>query len=313
MEAELSGDHAAVALDERPESTTPGGIEDAERVVYIALACELARGRSALVVDDGVGALREAATRVTSRPLNELEVVADGDFDFAVIDVTTPSADLSDFSRVVNPRTGFAVARFPNDINFVEARASFVRGFGNAATLFQQEWTTSSLFSEAMALHDHPARAVQSSVRKLAAAQPGEERFHIVVAAHGPMPKLAPQLAVASGSAQRELIISQEERIASQSAQLEAQRQQITALSDRLELAQEDLAARESEPAPATDLSEELAAAEARIAELEAELSWYPANRLPVKAQVEEREWASSLLSVWRRAVRRIEQLAKRG
>lgn len=307
MEAELSEAQAAVQTQvhaQPAQNFEPGGIEDAERVVFLALACELARDRSVLVAETGDSALAAVATRVDSSAIDQLSEAESGAVELAVTDVLSPESDLSEFARIVDPETGFAVARFPNSIEFVDARNSFVRGFSKAVTLHQQEWTTSSLFSEAMAQHDHPARAVQSSVRKLAAAQPGEERFHIVVAAHGPLPKLAPQLAVASGSAARE-------RIESQSQLIDQQRVQITALTDRLALAQEDLARAEEQQIP--DHSEALAAAEARIAELEAELSWYPENRLPVKAQVEQREWAQSVLAVWRRAVRRVEQLRNRG
>jgi hypothetical protein len=291
----------SIATVEATSPPVPAGIEDAERVVFLALACELARDRSVLVIDDGTSALSAVASRIGSTNLAALSEAESGAWEFAVTDVRDPAADLSQIARAVDPESGFAVARFPNDFEFAATRDSFVTGFGRAVTLYQQEWVTSSLFGEQMARHDQPARAVQSSVRKLAASEPGDERFHVVVAAHGPMPKLPPQLAVASGAEQRE--------------QLHSQSIQIQTLSDRLELASEDLALRSNdlsrERETTAALEAELATALEELATAKSELEWYAENRLPVRAQVEEREWALEVLSVWRRAVKRIESLRK--
>jgi hypothetical protein len=123
-----------------------------------------------------------------------------------------------------------------------------------------------------MFANDDPSRAVAASVRKMAAAQPGEELYSVVIGAHGAFPDFRPQLAMTRSVVLREMI-----------EELHATR----------ELAIAELA----------DVKTQNAEQAARVRELEEELAWYDEHKLALRGTVESKPWAMTLLSLWSTAI----------
>lgn len=264
--------------DQTPAGTpAPPAIADeavaaAERIAFLALASELARGRSVLVVDDGASALAGIAAHLDSTEISALDTPADGAYDLVVADLIAADDGavfgVPQLSRVVNAEAGVALLRVPNRPEFAPLVTSFKLAFERTLTLRQHNWVSSALLDDAMFVNDDPSRAVAASVRKMAAAQPGDELYNVVIGAHGAFPDFRPQLAMTRSVVLREMI-----------AELQITRERAEAELVEAKLENTEQAA--------------------RIRELEEELAWYDEHNLAVRAAVESKPWASNLLSLW--------------
>lgn len=244
----------------------------AERIAFLALASELARGRNVLVVDDGASALAGIAAHLDSTEISALDTPADGAYDLAVADLLVAddgaAFGVPQLSRIVGAEAGVALIRVPNRPEFEPLLESFKSTFARTLTLRQHNWVASALLDDAMFANDDPSRAVAASVRKMAAAQPGDELYNVVIGAHGAFPDFRPQLAMTRSVVLREMI-----------AEL-----QVT---------------RERAEAELVDVKAESASQAARVRQLEEELAWYDEHNLAVRRTVEAKPWAMSMLSTW--------------
>lgn len=255
-----------------PPAVADPAVAQAERIAFLALASELARGRNVLVVDDGASALAGIAEHLDSTELGGLDNPADGTYDLVVTDLVAADENaafgVGQLSRVVNVAEGIALLRVPNRPEFAPLLDAFKTSFARTLTMRQHNWVASALLDDAMFANDDPSRAVAASVRKMAAAQPGEELYNVVIGAQGAFPDFRPQLAMTRSVVLREMI-----------AELQAERERAVA----------DLA----------DLTERNDEQAERIRALEEELAWYDENRLAIRGTVESKGWARTLLGLW--------------
>jgi hypothetical protein len=244
----------------------------AERIAFLALASELARGRNVLVVDDGASALAGIAAHLDSTAIGELASAEAGSYELVVADLIAADegtiAGVPQLAGLVNSEAGIALLRVPNRPEFAPLLESFTASFARSLTLRQHNWVASALLDDAMFANDDPSRAVAASVRKMAAAQPGDELYNVVIGAHGAFPDFRPQLAMTRSVVMREMI-----------AELQLTRERA-----------------ESQLADAKAVNAEQ---DARIRQLEEELAWYDENKLAIRGTVEQKPWAMSLLSIY--------------
>jgi hypothetical protein len=267
-EADLNGSAHAP----EPPAIADEAVAQAERIAFLALASELARGRKVLVVDDGASALTGIAAHLDSTELSGLDGPEAGIYDLVVADLILADDNaafgVSQLARVVGQSEGVALIRVPNRPEFAPLLETFNESFARTLTMRQHNWVASALLDDAMFANDDPSRAVAASVRKMAAAEPGEELYNVVIGAQGAFPDFRPQLAMTRSVVLRELV-----------AELQAERERAVA-----DLA--DLTARNGEQA-------------ARIRALEEELAWYDENKLAIRGTVESKGWARTLLGLW--------------
>lgn len=264
-------------------------IAAAERIAFLAMASELARGRKVLVVDDGASALTGVAERLDSASIADLDTHANGTFDVVVADLLAADNEsafgVEQLARIVNESSGAALVRLPNRPEFAPLKATLESTFSRTLVMRQHNWVASALFDDAMFVNDDPSKAVAASVRKLEAAQPGDELYTVVLAAHGEFPDFRPQLAVTRSALMRDLV-----------NELHATR----------ELAAQQLDERDAR------LAQQLE----RIRELEDELAWYDQRELALRKQIEASPLLTQLVDIWRRLVhlsRRVRNTLKKG
>lgn len=252
-------------------------IAAAERIAFLAMASELARGRKVLVVDDGASALTGVAERLDSASIADLDTHANGTFDLVVADLLAAGNEeafgIEQLARVVDAAAGAALVRLPNRPEFAPLQATLEGTFAKTLVMRQHNWVASALFDDAMFANEDPSRAVAASVRKLQAAQPGDELYTVVLAAQGEFPDFRPQLAVTRSALLRDLM---------------------TELHATRELAAQQLEERDAR----------LQAQAEKIAELEDELTWYDEHELALRSEIEARPWAMNLLDLWGRLLR---------
>jgi hypothetical protein len=267
--AVLNGSSAA---DPAPPAIADEAVAAAERIAFLALASELARGRNVLVVDDGASALAGIAAHLDSTTIGELESKEAGSYELVVADLIIAdeanTTGVPQLAGLVNAEAGIALLRVPNRPEFEPLLESFKSSFARTLTLRQHNWVASALLDDAMFANDDPSRAVAASVRKMAAAQPGDELYNVVIGAHGAFPDFRPQLAMTRSVVLREMI-----------AELQLTR----------ERAESELA----------DAQTENAIQAARVRQLEEELAWYDENNLAIRGTVEKKPWAMTLLSIY--------------
>lgn len=264
----------ASANTPEPEEIADEAVAAAERIAFLAMASELARGRKVLVIDDGASALAGIAAHLDSCPIGKISDQPEGQFDLVVADLLVADADtttgVAQLARVVNTEGGAVLVRLPNRPEFAPIRQSIESTFSRNLTMRQHNWVASALFDDAMFVNDEPSKAVAASVRKLAAAEPGDELYTVVLAAQGEFPDFRPQLAVTRSLVLRNMV-----------AELHATKQRAAV----------ELEASKSENAMQAD----------RIRELEEELAWYDEHELALRSQIEERAWAMALVDLWAR------------
>lgn len=269
----ISGEQTPAASE---ATVADEAVAAAERIAFLALASELARGRNVLVVDDGASALAGIAAHLDSSPIGQLAAPTAGAYDLVVADLLSADAEatagIAELSRVVSPENGVALVRLPNRPEFAPLRTELEGRFSRTLVMRQHNWVASAIFDDAMFQTDEPAKAVAASVRKLAAAEPGDELYTVVVCAQAEFPDFRPQLAVTRSLVLRNLI--------------------------------EELAAtRESAVLELADVTQQNEIQADRILELEEELAWYDERELALRAQIEERGWATALVDLWARAL----------
>lgn len=258
-----------------------GGVADeavaqAERIAFLAMASELARGRKVLVVDDGASALAGIAAHLDSVEVGALDGPADGSYQLVVADLLvadeTAAFGVDNLARIAAQADGAVLVRLPNRPEFAPLLQKIETTFARNLKMRQHNWVASALFDDAMFENEDPSKAVAATVRKLSAAQAGDELYTVVLAAHAEFPHFRPQLAVTRSVLTRNLM---------------------------LELA----ATKERAAADIADLNAEKQSQAERIAELEEELAWYDEHELALRSQIEGRGWAMSLVNLWARAV----------
>ncbi|MFT4049374.1 MAG: hypothetical protein QM648_05985 [Solirubrobacterales bacterium] len=138
-------DPSASATEAPPQEfpATPPAVADeavaaAERIAFLALASELARGRKVLVVDDGASALAGIAAHLDSTELSNLDGAADGAYDLVVADLLVADTDaefgIGQLARVVGADSGIALLRLPNRPEFAPLLAAFESSFARTLT-----------------------------------------------------------------------------------------------------------------------------------------------------------------------------------
>ncbi|MGH2959822.1 MAG: hypothetical protein ACRDKE_09470 [Solirubrobacterales bacterium] len=260
------------APEPAPPAIADEAVAAAERIAFLALASELARARKVLVVDDGASALAGIAAHLDSTAIGELANAEAGSYELVVADLIAADegtiAGVPQLAGLVNAEAGIALLRVPNRPEFAPLLESFKASFARSLTLRQHNWVASALLDDAMFANDDPSRAVAASVRKMAAAQPGDELYNVVIGAHGAFPDFRPQLAMTRSVVMREMI-----------AELQITR----------ERAESQLAEAKTVNAEQDD----------RIRQLEEELAWYDEHNLAVRGTVEKKPWAMTLLSLY--------------
>lgn len=247
-------------------------IAAAERIAFLALASELARDRSVLVIDDGAGALSGVAAKLDSARLDEITNIDSGAYEVVVADLQNASegaaAQIDELARVLDQQTGTALVRLPNRPEFATLQARLEAVFARTLALRQHNWISSALLDDKMFANDDPSRAVAASVRKLAAAAPEHALYDVIVATQGAFPKFRPQLALTRSP-------------------------QLSAALAALQRAEQQLVAERSEA------SAREAVQEARIRQLEEQLAWFDEHHLAVREKTEQSALAAMLLSLW--------------
>ncbi|MGK2877399.1 MAG: hypothetical protein ACSLFF_02295 [Solirubrobacterales bacterium] len=260
-----------------PPAIADEAVAAAERIAFLALASELARGRNVLVVDDGASALAGIAAHLDSTEIGAIAEAPGGPYDLVVADLISAdeanTTGVPQLAGVVGAEAGIALLRVPNRPEFAPLIASFKLTFARTLTLRQHNWVASALLDDAMFANDDPSRAVAASVRKMAAAQPGDELYEVVIGAHGAFPDFRPQLAMTRSVVLRRMI----DELAAANARAVAE---------------------------LSDLTAENATNAARVRELEEELAWYDEHNLAVRSSVEQKPWAMTLLSLWSTVIR---------
>jgi hypothetical protein len=275
--AEPAAEPPAASVDPpSPDALVDEAMLRAERIAFLSLASDLARERNVLVIDDGASALAGIAAHLDSLPIGQLGDAADGAYDLVVADVHQADADslnaAAQLARIATPAGGFVLLRAPNTAEFAPLVAAVAATFANVRTLRQHNWVASALFDDAAFAWDNPSQAAVASLRKLAGAAPGEELYTLVLAGHGELPATVPHLAVTRSAVMRDLVEElhvERERAAAELAQLQAEND-----------AQAD-----------------------RIRELDAQVAWFDEHELNLRATIEKRPWAISLLNFWARSV----------
>jgi hypothetical protein len=268
-------------------SRQAGGLQDedlqrAERMAFFALASELTRGRQVLVVENGDGVLAHVAEHFDSRAVGELAAVADGGYTAVVADISAADDDIAasapHFARIVEASSGVALIRVPNRPELAGIRDAIAAGFANTRALRQHNWVASALFDDAQFAADDPGNAIPASLRKLAAAEPGEELYTLLLCGHGELPATPPQLALTRSAALRQLVDQLHRERETAKLALEEQRA-INATQER------------------------------RLAELELEMAWLDEHELTLRESAERHPWLMRLLvaraggvTLWRRA-----------
>ena len=271
-----SADAVATTANNANGTVADEAVAAAERIAFLAMASELARGRKVLVVDDGTSALAGIAAHLDSCELGALDGPADGAYELLVADLLAvddaAKFGISQLARVVTADRGIALVRMPNRPEFAPLRQQIEAHFARTLQMRQHNWVASALFDDAMFANDEPSKAVAASVRKLAAAEPGEELYTVVLAAQAEFPEFRPQLAVTRSLVLRNMI-----------AELNATKQR----------AEHEIAGVKAENAMQAD----------RIRELESELAWYDEHELALRAAIEKRGWAAALVNLWARGI----------
>lgn len=244
----------------------------AERIAFLALASELARGRKVLVVDDGASALAGIAAHLDSTSIGDIATIEPGSYDLVVADLRAAdqatAEGIAQLARVVGADAGTALVRLPKRPEFAPLAEQLAGNFARILTLRQHNWVSSALFDDAMFGNDDPSRAVAASVRKMAAAAKGEQLYDVILASHGAFPDFRPQLAL------------------TRSPQLRQALQDLAA--------EQQLRERERAQAAARELAQD-----SRIRELEEELAWYDEHYLALRESIERSGFKSSLLRLW--------------
>jgi hypothetical protein len=261
---EIPAQEIAPAADE--------AVAGAERIAFLALASELARGRDVLVVDDGASALAGIAKHLDSIELGAVTAAESNAWDLVVIDLgdveDATLSQLGELARIVNAEAGIALVRLPNRPEFAPLLELLATSFTRSLTLRQHNWVSSALFDDAMFENDDPSRAVAASVRKMAAAPAGESLYNVVVASRGSFPDFRPQLAL------------------TRSPELRSALAELAVARAAVDHERSESAAR-------------LAEQDARIRQLENELAWYDENKLALRGTVEQSSLAASILALW--------------
>jgi hypothetical protein len=90
-----------------PPAIADEAVAAAERIAFLALASELARGRNVLVVDDGASALAGIAAHLDSTAIAELAGAGDAAYELVVSDLLVAgeaeAGGVPQLARVVNP------------------------------------------------------------------------------------------------------------------------------------------------------------------------------------------------------------------
>ncbi|MBK5230968.1 MAG: hypothetical protein JJE27_07340, partial [Thermoleophilia bacterium] len=172
----------------------------AERIAFLSLAAELAKGRRVLVVDDGASSLSGIAAHLDSVTLSETPGMTGTGYEMLVADLTDagePASDaVSAFAGVLDAGVGFALVRLPNAPAFRQLREQLEGDFAQIRELRQHNWVASAVLTDALFSTDEPSRAAATTLRKAAGAAAGKELYTIVLAGNAELPDVRPHLAL---------------------------------------------------------------------------------------------------------------------
>lgn len=278
--AESVGPEAAVSAAERsvrPEAAAPADpVESAERIAFLSLAAELAKGLNVLVIEDGAGSLAGIAAHLDSVTLEELSAKQGAGYQMLIADLPADGGiaaqTVAEIASALDPGNGFALVRVPNTAANAALRDHLQGAFSNSLGLRQANWIASAVLTDELFGSGDPAQASATTLRKNADAAVGEELYTIVLAAHGELPKLRPHIAITRSRELREL-------------------------TDELERV------RAAASAAAQQATASAAAQDAVIRELQEEVAWLDEHELNLRVKIVKRPWALTLVNAWARFV----------
>ncbi|MBI4896772.1 MAG: hypothetical protein HY827_00195 [Actinobacteria bacterium] len=247
----------------------------AERVAFLSLAAELAKGRRVLVVDDGASSLSGIAAHLDSVSSAEIDGQAGGGYEMAVADLSTEEAASAASAEALAESldtAGFVLVRIPNAPGFAPFRERFAGTFSNCVELRQANWVASAVLTDKLFTAADPGRAAATTLRKGADAVAGEELYTIFAATNADLPKLRPHVALTRSRSLRDL------------------HEELDRVREAAQLSSVESEAR-------------AAALEDTIRELQEQLAWYDEWELNLRDEIEKRGWAMTLLKTWARFV----------
>lgn len=267
-------------VSEAPPATVEphaeGAVQSAERIAFLSLAAELAKGLNVLVVDDGAGSLSGIAAHLDSVAIEALSSKAGAGYEMLVADLPAdggiPAETVGAIASAVDASSGFALVRVPNTPANAALREHLRGAFAQALDLRQANWVASAVLADDLFTSGDPSHAAATTLRKGADAAPGEELYTLVLAAHGDLPKIRPHIALSRNRELRELA-DELERVRAAAAQAATQ-------ADARAAAQDDV-----------------------IRELQEEIAWLDEHELNLRVKIEKRPWAMSAVNAWARFV----------
>ncbi len=263
------------AVADKTGALTGQQIAAAERVAFLSLAAELAKGRRVLVVDDGASSLSGIAAHLDSVSSAEIEEQAGGGYEMVVADLSTEEAASTASAEALAESladSGFVLVRLPNAPGFAPFAERFANAFTRCVELRQANWVASAVLADALFTAGDPSRAAATTLRKGADAAPGEELYTIFAATNGDLPKLRPHVALTRSRSLRDL------------------HEELDRVREAAQLASAENEAR-------------AAAQENTIRELQEQLAWYDEWELNLRDEIEKRGWAMTLVKAWARFV----------
>lgn len=270
------GDAPSAQDSSSSQTHTDAAIPATERIAFLSLAAALAKGRRVLVVDDGASSLSGIAAHLDSVTLAEAPGMTGAGYEMLVADLADTGGAAADavsaFAGMLDAEAGFALVRLPNSPHFRQLHEQLKAAFAQTSELRQHNWVASAVLTDAQFSAGDPSRAAATTLRKAAAAAPGEELYTIVLAGNGALPRVRPHVALTRSRTLREL-------------------------TDELERVREAARLAAAEAAAAAAAQHDV------IRELQEQIAWLDEWELNLRERIEQRPWALSLVKAWARFV----------
>ncbi len=216
---------------------------------------------------------------------------ADGEFDLVVSfetveHVATPDGAIAELTRVTDPEKGILLLSSPNrgvyppgnpfhqrELTADELLAAVGDQFANVRALRQHNWVTTAILGDEAFRADTVERRLAADVRKVWAAEPGDELYSIVIASNAELPEIDALVLMTRGLEVRQWI-----------EELERQRARVDDAAQRLATQREYF-----------DL---------KVADLEERVAWVEEHELYLKGLADRSRLFRAMLAAWARLVR---------